>query len=59
MMQVEEMKVDGGLKEEMILKAAGKAVVLKEPTPENEQKDVGLFHLLPPRNELAQHKDMV
>jgi len=57
--KVEEMKVDGGLKEEMILKAAGKAVVLKEPTPDNEQKDVGLSHLLPPRNELAQHKDMV
>ena len=58
--KVEEMKVDGGLKEEMILKAAGKAVVpLMEPAPENEEKEDGLAHLLPPRNELAQQKNMV
>merc|ERR1719180_120167 len=43
----------------MILKAAGKAVVLNEPATENEEKDDSLSHLLPPRNELAQHKNMV
>ena len=58
--KVEEMKVDGGLKEEMILKPAGKAVVpLIEASPENELKDDSLSHLLPPRNELAKNKNMV
>ena len=57
--KLEEMKVDGGLKEEMILKAAGNAVGLMEPATEVEQKDDGLSHLLPPRDDMAQHKGMV
>ena len=57
--KVEEMRVDGGLKEEMILKAAGNAVGLMEPATEVEQKEDGLSHLLPPRNDMAQNKEMV
>ena len=57
--KVEEMTVDGGLKEEMILKAAGNAVGVTEPATEVEQKEGGLSHLLPPRDDLAQKKEMV
>ena len=57
--KVEEMTVDGRLKEEMILKAAGKAVGVTEPVAEVEQKEVGLSQLLPPRNDMAQTKEMV
>lgn len=57
--KVEEMTVDGRLKEEMILKAAGKAVGVTEPAAEVEQKEVSLSQLLPPRNEMAQTKEMV
>ena len=55
--KVEEMRVDGRLQEEMILKAAGKADVgLIESATEVEQKGDGLAHLLPPRNDMAQNK---
>ena len=54
--KVEEMRVDGRLQEEMILKAAGKAVGLIESATVVEQKADGLAHLLPPRNDLAQNK---
>ena len=58
--KVEDMKVDNaGLKEEMIRKAAGDVVVVKPEAAVEQKGEESISRLLPPRNDMATHKEMV